>query len=146
MDNTYIYLSSSDSSKAYPNNTPGSFTVNIPYTLNLKGQWSASLLDISINLSTADESATIFATCSILVNSYVNEQMCKILRQISLRKKSKHRQTFSHPQYITIDNSGDINAINITILDAETLLPTLLPIEKVSCTLHIKRDHPPLLI
>ena len=146
MDNTYVYLSSNDSSKLYPHNTPTNFTVALPQTLQLKGKWSANLLDICANAPANTPTINLYAACSIVTTSFAKEQSLRILRQITLKKGKRGRQVFSSPQYVTVDNTSDISVINITILDTGTLLPATLSPEAVSCTLHIKRDSPPLLI
>lgn len=142
MDSTYIYLSSNVSSDIYPENRPNNFTAVLPQILQLQGLWSLSLLEVDIK---ADRPSQLFVLCDIVNASYVGGQFRRILRRVTVTGE-KENNTFSLPQYVPVDNTCDIQTINITILDCNTLLPTLLPLGRVNCTLHLKRDRPPLLI
>jgi hypothetical protein len=147
MDNTYIYLSSRDCKYIYPNNTGNNFTINLPQTLRLRGQWSFSLFDLCIASPGGNSKGEhLILSCNIATSSIIGDKYCRILRKFTLNNKSHCHRTFTQQQYVTVDNTSDINVINITILDPKTLSPTTVPIEKVSCTLHLKRDRPALLI
>ena len=142
MDNTYIYLSSSDFSNIYPENQPNNFTAVLPQTLHLQGIWSLSLLDINIK---SKRLSNVFVVCNIVNHSPVGKQLHRILRRVTVAG-DKETYTFALPQYVTVDNTVDIQTIKITILDCDTMLPALLLLEKkVTCALHLKRDMPPLL-
>ena len=144
MNNAYIYLSSLDFSNIHPENKANNFTIVLPQKLQLSGVWSLGLLDIDINIKTGRMSQ-IFVVCDIVNNSYVGNQLHRVLRRVTVTSDID-TYTFSAPQYVTVENTCDIQAINITILDCDTMLPSLLPLGKVNCTLHLKRDRPPLLI
>ena len=142
MDNTYIYISSDDFSNIYTENKANNFTTQLPQKLQLLGAWSLGLLDINIK---SERLSQLFVVCNIVNNSYVGNQLHRILKRVNITKDIE-TYTFGLPQYVSVDNTCDIQAINISILDCATMLPALLSAEKVTCTLHIKRDRPPLLI
>ena len=141
--NTYIYVSSSDFSDIYPANQPNNFTTVLPQALHLQGIWSLCLLDINIKSKSL---SPVFVVCNIVDYSTVGKQLHRILRRVTVTG-DKETYTSTLPQYVTVDNTVDIQTIKITILDCDTMLPALLlPLEeKVTCTLHLKRDRPPLL-
>jgi hypothetical protein len=135
----YMYLSDKSCLNTYPSNAPNSFAIALPKPLNLRGQWVLALWDVYIkckNIS-AIRNAGLYFTCSIVVNSFVNNEYRRVLRRITL-ERSRYVKEFDPIQYLAVDNTNDIESITIDILDEDTLELTSLPIQQVNCTLHLK--------
>jgi hypothetical protein len=134
----YVYVSDKDNPAIYPNNTPDSFTVALPEPLKLRGHWQVALWDIDIK--STQKLGSVYIACNIVAESYANSQYKKLLRRIVVTK-SQYNKEFSPPQYVTIDNTADIESIEIEILDADTLEKPSVPIQRVNCTLHLKHGQ-----
>jgi Ca2+-dependent lipid-binding protein len=140
----FLYLSSDHCKDTYPENEPQNFTVDLPQTLRLQGEWSLGLLQVHIK-SPKPINKHVYIACNIIVNSYVGRECYRILKYFKV-DKNLMAQDFGPVQYVAVENTGYINSITLQLLDSNNMLPASFVIEKLTCTLHLKRDKFPGLI
>ena len=107
----YLFLSSKDSLRDYPNNKWYDFTVDLPCELILEGDWECALLDINC-IPRVDRELVVY--CDIVEQSYFNNGTASLLRCVF-----QSTNTFLHPYYIKI-NRNRISHARICIRDLVT--------------------------
>ena len=103
----FVFLSSGDSADLFPNNTPYDFTVALPETIELNGEYYCALVSY---FQPVGEDVTIFS--EILDYSYIADSYKPVLRQ--LNEIATHYEDFSNPQYMKV-RVPRISEINIKI-------------------------------
>ena len=136
---TYLYLSSSDSSSIHTSNIWYDFTVELPQPINLKGIWECALVEFQITTSTRGDQA--FCVCTnICQESCVGEAQLPILRRLSwVEKKKEAGFDFPRPHYLGVKLST-LKRIRVYI----TGLQGSVKADKsgqVTCTLHLRRTR-----
>jgi hypothetical protein len=129
-----IYFSSRHSDQ---DKVTGSFTVNLPYTLNLEGDWKCAVLDffLSPDNSESDSNQYIYILGDFCNTSFIRDKQIPILHKISLRDGLK-QYTPSHLLYISLKQNS-LTDFDLTFLDP-SLRPVILTSSGIiECTLHL---------
>lgn len=129
-------VSSSDLSKdRFLSNQPGDFTVELPHSYELEGQWMCGLKEIQISL----REDIVYVCSDMCGDPYADNTMLPVLRAFQ-KHKGKSVLTYFHfddPMYVKI-KSTVLNRIRIFIRGSQLHHPNITsPI--VRCTLHLKR-------
>ena len=122
----YLFLSSSDSTHIYPNNSPFDFIVEFPQTLELNGNWLCALTEI--NYTNAEEELYVY--CDICEYSYVCNGFKPLLRVIN------GSNIFETLYYIPV-NQQAVKRIHVYIRDREGQIPSF-NTSDLRCTLALK--------
>lgn len=138
MEHFYIYLKHNDSSYLYPDNTPLTFTVQLPKTLDLQGEWDVGLWEMLIDCETSGK-RELYICCDCAPMTCVSDTSLRVLRRLTLRQKYNEHE-FNPVQYFTYDASiTRRNTIQISILPVRQNISTSLGIKRSECTLHFRR-------
>ena len=131
----YLFLCSQDSKDQHPNNASTDFTVELPKTFYLDGDWEVALKEIETRIS-AD---LIYVFSDICQESYVDDTLAPILRSVRREKKSKALFTFVDPYYLPV-RADYVSRIRIFIRGRhqETLRNSN---TVVYCTLHLRKTR-----
>ena len=141
----YLFLSPTDSSGLFPNNTLNDFTVQLPRMMTLNGLWTCGLVDLTFNNSESEGSEVIFIACDICQESYLQNSYLPILRRITTPSTSQGRYdiSFSNPYYIPVSRDN-VESIRVYIRN-ENLDTYSFKSGTFTCTLHLRRvDNFPL--
>ena len=103
----YVYVSSQDSVKLYPDNTAKEFLHEIVQPIYLDGKWSCALVDTNIWQLSGDG---IIVCCDVVQNSSVHGKNISILNIIS------ESGPIVNPYYIPVTRN-DISRIRISLLN-----------------------------
>jgi hypothetical protein len=133
-NNYYFYLSSNDSKDKHPENSPDDFTIELPRSLTLNGDWEFCLKEL-----TSPPASEILYICSDLcVESFACNTSYPILRVVSGGvSKNKRTLTFDDPYYVRV-KTDRLGHLRIFIRGAD-LKPIHFKSGIVTCTLHLKR-------
>ena len=126
MNQICIYTTSEDSKEFHPNNSSSDFTVELPETLHLKGDWVIALTEI---YTLEEISVPILILCDICEQSIHEGKLKPILKLIY-----PDCIQFSNIHYIPIKNRN-INRIRFLIKDGVTGKDILS--QKISLSLHL---------
>ncbi len=86
----YLFLSSDDSLNYFHDNVAEDFTIQLPETLNLEGEWWCSLEEIRIQgRFKARVPKVVFVCCDLIQDSYVGDTKLPLLRKIFLSPRSR---------------------------------------------------------
>ena len=105
----YLFLSSKDSLRDYPNNKWYDFTVDLPSELILEGDWECALMD---GIPRVDRELVVF--CDIAEQSYFSNGTASVLRCVF-----QSTNIFVNPYYIPI-NRNRTGHVRIHIRDLVT--------------------------
>lgn len=136
----FLYLSSDDSEIYFPDNKPNHFTVKLPGTLQLPGQWECALTEVVYHTEFKSPRPTFLYICSDIVQvSYGCDALLPILRKVSVPGSLNMKSILSFPQNFYIPMSQDeLQYITIYIKD-EILEDPSFEIEPFACSLHLRR-------
>ena len=123
----YLFLSSNDSKIFHPHNSPFNFTIELPKTLDLQGNWKCALAEIFYSESLDQD---LFVYCDICEYSYIDDGYKPILRVVN--GSDIYDTLFYQP--IT---TQFVNRIHIYIKDEAGNQPSV-DIKHLRCTLKIK--------
>jgi len=118
----------------------GSFTVNLPLTLNLEGKWKCAVLDFFIRGGDSDKytSESIYILGDFCKTSIIQEnKQLPILKKIALNK-AKHQYNFSHPLYIQLKQPTLTN-FNLTFLETSFKAVITHKSFLIECALHFRK-------
>lgn len=120
--------------------TTGSFTVTLPFHLNLSGEWKCAILDFFLKPdypNSTHESIHIigdFCENSLLSNG----KLSPILKKVFC-KRAKRAYNFTSPLYIPLKQST-LSDFDLTFLDSK-LKPIVFTEEQtVECILHFSKN------
>lgn len=145
MDQFYVYISSNDCTKIYPDNNTKSFIISLPHALNLHGQWSVGLVDINLKVIKNPANTDMYVCCNVVVDSYSNGGCISSLRRL-YKPRGLFEKYFNPVQYVPVVNTHEIQHLHFNILNTENLQPALFVKDPLKATLHFKRDRPASLI
>jgi hypothetical protein len=132
----HLFLSSLDSKAIHRANTAIDFTVELPQTVDLNGEWECALVDFQLVGSILPFDP--FCLCSdICEQSCVGDERLPILRRLSAKgREQDSAYQFEQPQYILLK----LNRINrIRIYITSTNHPKIADTSGVlTCTLHLR--------
>lgn len=131
MKDFYIYISSEDSMKCFPNNHASQFSVDFPHEIPLKGEWYCSLTEVCLPPNAPDE---LIICSSILEYAFVSDSKLPVLRK--LYKKVRHVE-FSQRNYVLV-TLRSIQTLDIYVRD-KMGRPISFPKGALKCTLHFKQ-------
>ena len=107
----YLFISSKDSSRDYPNNKWYDFTLDLPSELILQGEWECGLLEINC-LPRIDRELVVY--CDIVDQSYFHNGMASVLRCVFQSSEIYH-----NPYFLNL-NRNRISHVRIYIRDLVT--------------------------
>ena len=140
MEHFYMYLNHTDSKHLYPNNRPDNFTIHLPQSLVLDGDWSVGLWDLRLKAKgTSRQDSFIF--CDAVDTSYVQGWPLKIIKRVTLKPKYTEIQ-FNPVQYFKYDNTIKRDTLQFSISEASPSVTSSLEFQQVTYTLHFKRTIP----
>jgi len=128
----------------------GSFTINLPLTLNLEGKWKCAVLDFFIRPDNLDffirpddsnkhTSEFIYILADFCSTSFIQEnKQIPILKKIGVNKGTYH-YSFTHPLYIPLKQPTLTN-FDLTFLDTFFEPITLHKTFLIECTLHFSKN------
>jgi hypothetical protein len=135
--NYYLYLTYDDSRNVHPDNKNADFSVELPRTLYLDGDWECCLKDVTFS----SPSPNILYVCSDLcVESFAHDTSYPILRCIPNIVPNSTSLTFSESYYVRV-NKRSLGRLRIFIR-GDKLVPITTGTGIVYCTIHLKRVSP----
>ena len=131
-----MVLKSTDSPLYHPSNQPDSFRVHLPQPLDLKGVWTVSLLEFSIDTGQTKQQGTleIFVCSDICEDTIVGEREISLLRRVYLDKQNI---IYQNPYEVPI-KLGQFQDVHVYIKDAKNAPASFLSGE-VTVTLLLRR-------
>lgn len=132
----YIYFSSKF---ATYNQILGSFTVNLPFWLELKGDWKCSILEVYIKIDEPIIERNVYILADFCTTSLIKESLqLPILKKIFIEKEKSYSCYFP-PLYIPVKQSI-LNNFELKVVDSS--LETILFTDSylLECTLHFYKD------
>lgn len=119
-----------------------SFTVDLPYTLNLEGEWKCAVLDFYIKPDNTNTQSSYFiyiladfCETSIIFQS----NLAPILKKVYLSEGSEQYE-FPYPLYIPLKQNSLIG-FNLVFLDSSLRPINLNKQTKIECTLHFIKNE-----
>ena len=136
----FLYLSSDDSEAFYPDNKPNHFTVKLPGTLKLPGQWECALTEVVYHTEFNSPRPQSLYICSDIVQvSYGCDALLPILRKVAVPASLNMKAILSFPQNFYIPMAQEeLQYITIYIKD-EILEDPSFEIGPFNCSLHLRR-------
>ena len=137
----YLFVSSKDTD--LPGNHPSDFTVTLPKTYHLKGQWACALLEISLHLPFHQR---VHVCCDVIEDSYIRGSLFPLLRIIPAMQDDVGRigddtvyghLTFERPYFFPL-RKKDLDRLRISIRGSE--LQPLTFDKPVHCVLLLKKQ------
>ena len=132
MNAFYVHLSSDASLDYFPDNKASRFSIYFPEAINLPGQWSCALAEISMPSSSTGE---VYIACDVIEGSFTSHGKYPILRR--LLKKARYME-FANLHYVPVARNS-IQSLSIYISESGGSLISSLS-GRVRCTLHFKRE------
>lgn len=136
----YIYMTSSQSDHIYTNNSAVDFTVDLPQTLHLHGDWHVALVKFSFN-ENKGVGAKYFYVCSDISEvSLAANVLLPVLGEhwTTERKTTKRIDMKCTPlKYNRVRNGQQVSQIRMYIRPMQTSISSLIEGE-VTCLLHLK--------
>ena len=129
----FLFLASRDSKNHHPNNTASDFSVELPKTYNLNGDWEVALKEKEVRVG----EDMFYVLSDIFQESYVAETLAPVLRSVRREKKSKALFTFTDPYYIQV-RTDQLSRIRIFIR-GRNLQPLETDTTVLYCTLHLRK-------
>lgn len=135
-----LYLASTDSMGVFPQNTPGNFTVQLPKTLSLPGQWVCALTEIVYEPKFIGKRPSNLYICSDIVQpSYESDALLPVLRKISVLDSFNMKSINIFPQNYYVEvNQDEIQYFTVYIKD-QSLEPVSFESQTLTCTVHLKQ-------
>lgn len=133
-----IYFSSDFSTQ---DRVTGSFTVNLPFSLNLEGVWRCAILDFFIrpDISDSHSSQFIYILADFCQTSFIHQTTeLPILKKVHLNNSAQYYD-FSNPLYIPLKQSS-LTDFDLVFLDSFLLPVTLTRPSKIECMIHFIKD------
>ncbi len=133
----YLFLSSNDAKSYYSTNTATDFTVQLPETLVLKGEWWCSLEEIKfLNKFAVPVPSLVYVCCDFVEDSYVGGRKLPVLRTVSIKPRSlKTDLTFDNPFYLRVSRS-ELRQLRVYIKTPTFRIPSL-PKSTLECMLRL---------
>ena len=135
--NHYLFISSQDAQDLHPENTSTDFTIELPRTYELTGDWEVALKEIELRI----KEDLVYICSDICEESYVHGTLVPILQSARRERKVNVVFQFIDPYYLPVRVST-LNKVRI-IIRGRDLKP--LPKDKtvVYCTLHLRQKCGP---
>lgn len=117
------------------NKNQGSFTVNLPFSLNLSGKWKCAILEVFVSTLDLKEVKSLYILADICETSLVggNKQL-PILKKLYL-ESDKTYYTSPNPFYITLKQS-QINNFTLSCIDSNLEKITFNENFLLECNIH----------
>lgn len=95
----------------------GSFTVNLPFLLDVSGKWKSTIRDIFIKTDSFSSSC-IYILADFCDTSLIKEkEQLPILKKLYLEPNQKY-YTFTHPLYVPVKQTV-LSSFNLLLLNSE---------------------------
>ena len=120
----------------------GSFTINLPFVLNLEGEWKCAVLDFFIRSDNSDiyTSQFIYILADFCETSIILQtKEIPILRKVHLNASVQYYD-FANPLYIRLKQNS-LTDFELVFLDSSLLPLTLTKPSKIECMLHFIKDE-----
>ena len=145
MEEFYLYLSSEDSLNHFPANTGADFTIQLPRTYYVAGNWLCALKEIQF-VNTFDRyfglnerPTRLYIVTNLCTSSYVNNSEQCVLRAVHVNENQDSICTHNYADayYLKVIVS-EFNALHISITD-QTFNKVDFSGGPVYCILHFKK-------
>ena len=125
----------------YPSNAPVNFTVHLPKTLQLQGEWDVGLWEVKMRVKNKTAGRQdLYICCDAVVMTYVNARSMRLLSRLTVPQRYYEKQ-FMPVQYFMYDNSIMRNTIQLNIIPATSDGSSSLQIQQAEYTLHFKKRN-----
>lgn len=138
----YLYLSSDDSKKYYPNNNPAMFSTKLPKNIRtpLNGNWQIALLDIELPpLETGYEPKFLTVYSDICSSSVYGGGLKQILHRMYYKELRQQTPIVFIPTRYKEVNIESLDYIHLYLLDEHGNSPSFVN-SPLLCTLHIRKN------
>jgi len=130
MDREFsIFLDSGHCQDIYPSNAAQNFTIHLPRSVHLKGEWECALVQFVME---GRSEAGFYVCCDILTESHVGDFMLPVLRRV----RDKMWQ-FKIPLYVPV-KTHSFNSIHIYLRNWHNVEPGRMK-DQTHCVLHFRR-------
>ena len=135
----YIFCKSGDSKTLFPDNTPWSFTIQLPEIVKLDGAWRCSLVDFHC-FPTGDKN--LYILCDIIEESFVKDTRLPVLQHI-FEDEKQQALSKCYDAILTFSiNKTTLHTISFKLIDANSLkLANLNPDLDSRCILHFTKEQ-----
>ena len=129
----YLFISSQDAQDLHPENTSTDFTIELPRTYELTGDWEVALKEIELRI----KEDLVYICSDICEESYAHGSLVPILQSARRERKNKAVFHFTDPYYLPI-RTHILTKVGIIIRGRDL---QSLPKDKtvVYCTLHLRK-------
>lgn len=137
VDQYYLIVSSDDFEHIYPLNSITNFSLDLPSTLTLKGNWEVAVTEIWVKRS--ERRGQIDLCADFCVESLINNKFTPLLRRIDVKRGYNHI-LYIKPNYFTVSRSELKHItfyINPVTIDSASFLKGELTVK-----VHIRRRIP----
>ena len=140
MTDFYLFLSSQDSLDMRKNNSSSDFSIQLPKTYSIEGQWLCALKQISITCDFKPKARRLYLCSDIAEESYVRNTLVPIVRNIEIYNKSKKYLTenFEEGIYLPV-NVNHLTSVRVYLRDSD-LQPVQFDSNDLHCLLHFKKN------
>ena len=129
----YLFLNSRNSKEHHQTNTSTDFTVELPKTYQLDGDWEVALKEIECRIG----EDLFYVLSDICQESCVNGTLSPILRSVRRERKKDALFTFTDPYYVPV-RPDRLSRVRIFIR-GRSLQPVKTDATVFYCTLHLRR-------
>ena len=145
MEEFYLYLSSEDSVRHFPGNRGADFTIQLPRTYHLTGNWVCALKEVQFvnsfdsNFGLNKTPTRLYILTNLCTSSYVNNSEQCVLRsvQVNVNPHSVCAHNYADAYYLKVI-VNEFNTVHLYITD-ETFRKVEFTEEPVYCMLHFKK-------
>lgn len=135
MADLYLFLSSTDSPRFCPYNSPSEFVVRLPETFHLEGKWTCALKEIKC---TTTKNVGLYVFCDLVTESVVKGRKLPILQHISQEVEGRFVHSFDL-SIAPLLSRKTFHEVYLYIRD-EQMNPAPLAGDPTSCTLLLRRS------
>ena len=135
MDRNHYYLYLTHKEGIHPNDNANDFTIELPFELQLKGNWYCGLTEVEFKTKEANK--RIYLCTDICQDSVVKKRQMPVLPSISLKKKQVN-EIYNPARYVQISRDS-LRKLRIYLRD-EDLKPTSFEGATLMCTLHLVKQ------
>lgn len=120
----------------------GGFTTNLPFPLNLEGEWKCAVLDFYIKTSSnnRDSIEFIYILGDFCKTSFIQEKKeIPLLKKVPINKKLVQQYSFTNLLYIPLKQST-LSDFDLTFLDTSFHPYILDKSSLIECTIHFIKN------
>ena len=119
---------------SFQNKNLGEFTVSLPFSLELRGKWKATVCDVFFKLANT-ETDCIYILADFCDTSLVQQnKQLPILKKVYLNSIQNYFY-FTHPLYIPVKQNS-LSGFSLSFLDSKFEIISLGPDCLIECSIH----------